>query len=130
MVVADAGVWIKALIDEERGQPLRRRLADEAVVDAPAVIDLEFLSAVRGLLVGKRVTRDRVEQAIDRFLAAPIERHAHGPLAWRIWELRNNLTAYDAAYVALAERLGLTLLTIDRRLARAPTIRCRVEPVA
>lgn len=129
MVVSDAGVWVKALLDQETGQSLRRRLENEPVVDAPAVIDLEFLSVVRGLIVGKRVTLRRAEDAIDRFLAAPIERHHHGPLARRIWDLRNNLTAYDAAYVALAERLGLTLLTVDRRLARAPMIRCEVEAV-
>ena len=127
MLVTDAGAWVRSLFDEGPDGPVRARLRREAYVDAPALIDLEFLSAVRGLLARKLVTRAAAEESIERFLRAPIDRHAHGPLAWRAWELRANLTPYDASYVALAEMLGAVLLTIDRRLARAPTIRCPVE---
>ncbi len=127
MLVTDAGAWVRALLDENPDGPVRARLRREAYVDAPSLIDLEFLSAVRGLLGRKRVTRAAAEESIERVLSAPIDRHAHGPLAWRAWELRANLTPYDASYVALAEILGTALLTIDRRLARAPLIRCTVE---
>lgn len=127
MLVTDAGAWVRALLDEAPDGPVRSRLRREAYVDAPALIDLEFLSAVRGLLSRKRVSRVAAEESIERFLSAPIDRHAHGPLAWRAWELRANLTPYDASYVALAEMLGTALLTVDRRLARAPLIRCAVE---
>ena len=54
-------------------------------------------------------------------------RHLLLPLVWRVWELRSNLTTYDASYVALAERLGCTLVTLDARIARAPGLRCQVE---
>lgn len=127
MLVTDAGAWVRALLDENPDGPLRARLRREAYVDAPALIDLEFLSAVRGLLARKRVSRLAAEESIERFLSAPIDRHAHGPLAWRAWELRANLTPYEASCVALAETLGTALLTVDRRLARAPLIRCPVE---
>ena len=127
MLVTDAGAWIRALFDEGPEGSIRARLRREAYVDAPALIDLEFLSAARGLLARRLVTRRAAEESIERFLRAPIDRHAHGPLAWRAWELRANLTPYDASYVALAEMLGTALLTVDRRLARAPMIRCSVE---
>lgn len=127
MLVTDAGVWIHAFVQEGSDGAIRGRLREEGYVDAPALIDIEFLSGIRGLVAGGRVTRRAAEQAIDLFLGAPIDRHPHGPLAWRIWQLRSNLTPYDAAYVALAEMLGNSLLTFDARLARAPTIRCSVE---
>ena|SRR5438094_7823680 len=127
MLVTDAGAWIRALFDEGPEGSIRARLRREAYVDAPALIDLEFLSAARGLLARRLVTRRAAEESIERFLRAPIDRHAHGLLAWRAWELRANLTPYDASYVALAEMLGTPLLTVDRRLARAPMIRCSVE---
>lgn len=127
MLVTDAGVWVRALLDEGTDGSVRVRLRQEDYVDAPALIDLEFLSAVRGLVARKVVSRPAAEDSIDRFLKAPIDRHSHGPLAWRAWELRANLTPYDASYVALAEILGSRLLTVDRRLARAPWIRCPVE---
>ena len=127
MLVTDAGAWVRALFDEGPQGSVRARLRREAYVDAPALIDLEFLSAARGLLARRLVTRGAAEESIERFLRAPIDRHAHGLLAWRAWELRANLTPYDASYVALAEMLGTALLTVDRRLARAPMIRCSVE---
>lgn len=127
MLVTDAGAWVRALFDEDPGGALRERLRLEDYVDAPALIDLEFLSAARGLVSRKLVTRAAAEAAIEAFLSAPIDRHSHGPLAWRSWELRSNLTPYDASYVALAELLGAPLLTVDRRLARAPQVRCPIE---
>ena len=130
MLVTDASVWVRGLLDEGVDGPVRARLRQEAYVDAPALIDLEFLSALRGLLMTKRVSRARAEDSLERFLRAPIDRHWHSPLAWRAWELRANITPYDASYIALAERLGSTLFTVDRRLARAPGIRCAIELAA
>lgn len=127
MLVTDAGAWVRALFDEGPEGPVRARLRREPYVDAPELIDLEFLSIARGLLARRMVTRGAAEESIERFLVAPIDRHGHAPLAWRAWELRANLTPYDASYVALAELLGSPLLTVDRRLARAPMIRCAVE---
>lgn len=127
MLVTDASIWVRALLDEDVEGPVRARLRREAYVDAPALIDLEFLSALRGLLVTKRVSRTAAEESLERFLKAPIDRHSHAPLAWRAWELRANITPYDASYIALAELLGSALFTVDQRLARAPGIRCPIE---
>jgi predicted nucleic acid-binding protein len=127
MLVTDAGAWVRALFDEGPDGSVRARLRREPYVDAPALIDLEFLSAARGLLAKRLVTRGAAEESIETFLRAPIDRHGHGALAWRAWELRASLTPYDASYVALAEMLGIALLTVDQRLARAPMIRCQVE---
>ena len=93
---------------------------------APALIDLEFANVLRGLLTKRMIGEPQAEFALADFLFAPIQRHLHESLVPRIWELRHNLTAYDAAYVALAEALGADLLTIDRGIGGAPGIRCRV----
>jgi predicted nucleic acid-binding protein len=126
-VVTDAGVWVRALFDEGRGGPTSRRLVQEGVVDAPAHVDLEFLNAARRLVFAGRVTAEDAESGIRRFLQAPITRHSPDTFAWRIWALRDNVTAYDACYVALAETLASTLFTTDVRLFTATGVRCRVE---
>lgn len=69
-------------------------------------------------------------QALRRLAILPIVRLPHGPLLERCWELKHNLSSYDAAYVALAEMYGTTLLTSDQRLTRSPGIRCDVELLA
>jgi predicted nucleic acid-binding protein len=126
VLVTDAGVWVRALVDEGPGDPIRTRLIGEDLVAAPALIDLEFANVLRGLLTKRAVALATAEFALAEFLQAPIQRHSHESLLPRVWQLRDNLTAYDAAYVALAEALGVDLLSIDRRIAGAPDIRCRV----
>ena len=126
MLVTDAGVWVRALVDEGPGDPIRARLLAEGSVAAPALIDLEFANVLRGLLTKRTIALAAAEFALAEFLQAPIDRHSHWSLVPRVWELRHNLTAYDAAYVALAEALGADLLSIDRRIAGAPDIRCQV----
>ena len=74
-----------------------------------------------------RISADRGREALDDFLDLAVVRYPHDVLAARMWELRDNLTAYDAMYVALAEALGAPLITTDRRLAGAAGIRCVVE---
>ena len=69
----------------------------------------------------------RAGLALQDLLSLPVSRYPHGPFAPRVWELRNNLTPYEAAYIALAESLGCVLVTADARLARAPGIRCAVQ---
>jgi len=117
---------VRALVDEGPGDPIRTRLVAEGLVAAPALIDLEFANVLRGLLTKRTIALAAAELALAEFLQAPIHRHSHGPLLPRVWQLRDNLTAYNAAYVALAEALGVDLLGIDRRIAGAPDIRCRV----
>jgi predicted nucleic acid-binding protein len=127
VTVTDAGVWIRAIVDEAPGGPVRRRLLAETSVASPALIDLEFANVLRGLVTKKSIHHRQAERALTEFVQAPIQRYGHLALLDRIWRLRANLTAYDASYVALAELLGVGLLTIDKRLAGVPGIRCHVE---
>jgi predicted nucleic acid-binding protein len=105
---------------------LRERLRAE-VLAAPQVVDLEVVIALRRLLHRGELSLTAAERALGRLQRLRIERHTHPPLLPRIWGLRTNVTPHDAAYVALAEALGVPLLTADARLANAPGIRCEVE---
>lgn len=127
MIVVDASVLVTALGDDASdGQRARTRLAGEQVV-APEVIDLEVISAWRRLCAAGQLDPDRADQAVTDLGALRMERVPHKALVRRCWELRDNITAYDAAYVALAEALRATLLTADERLANASGAQCAFE---
>ena len=127
MVVVDAGVLLVALVDDgDDGASVRTRLRGERLA-APELIDLEVTSALRGLTRSGQVLPRRADLALDDLESIPLRRASHRRLVRRCWELRDNLTPYDASYVALAEALDTTLLTGDRRLARASGPRCRIE---
>jgi predicted nucleic acid-binding protein len=127
VIVVDASVIAGALVlDNATGDRLRARLAGERLA-APAVMDIEVVSTWRGLSRAGRVPARRAEVALADLAGMRLERAPHGPLMPRIWELRDNLGTYDAAYVALAEGMDALLLTGDARLARAPGIQCEVE---
>ena len=96
-------------------------------VHAPHLLDVEILHALRGLLLRGDVSRARSEEIRADFDSLRWSRYAHVASLDRIWELKDNLSAYDAAYVALAETLNAPLVTTDARLARAPGIRAEVE---
>jgi predicted nucleic acid-binding protein len=96
-------------------------------LSAPEVIDLEIASVFRRLCAFDQLAPDRAGQALADLGAMRPERVSHRLLSSRCWELRHDITVYDAAYVALAEALGATLLTADERLARAPHARCSFE---
>ena len=123
MVVVDASVLINALLINGAA---RARLAD-ANLQAPDLIDAEVLSVLRRLVLAGRLAEQHALVALTTSQQLGLRRHASRHLWPRAWELRSNLTAYDALYVALAERLGATLLTADARAARAPELRCSVE---
>lgn len=93
----------------------------------PALADLEVASVLRRAVMVGRLDDRRSAQALADLAALPLRRAPHTPLLDRIWQLRENLTVYDAAYVALAETLEVLLLTADRRLSTAPGIDCEVE---
>ena len=127
MLVVDASVLAVALLDDATdGDLARARLHGEELV-APAVIDLEVVSVWRGLARGGRLDARRARLALEDLRALPLQRVDHTRLVERCWELRDNLTVYDAAYVALAEALGATLLTGDARLSKATGPRCAIE---
>jgi predicted nucleic acid-binding protein len=87
------------------------------------------VSVLRGLVRASKLTASRAEGALQDLVQLPVVRHPHEPWLERIWQLRGNLTAYDAAYVALAAGLGAALLTCDARLGRAPLAGVTVEVV-
>ncbi len=127
MIVVDASVLAVALLDDgPDGEGARGRLRGEDLA-APALVDLEVASVWRGLARGGHLDPRRASLAFDDLTALPLHRADHAPLLGRCWELRDNLTVYDAAYVALAEALDATLLTGDHRLARATGPRCTIE---
>lgn len=104
-----------------------RAFAATERLHAPHLIDIEVAQVLRRLLQRKEITDNRAEQAFEDGAQLVIERHPHPPLLARIWQLRDSLSAYDAAYVALAEALPAVLLTCDAKLARAHGHRARIE---
>lgn len=128
MIVVDASVVAPALgNDDEEGRAARRRLLDRAPLHAPHLLDLEVLSVWRRDARAGRLTDDRARKARSDLVSFGATRHGAALLTERIWALRENLSAYDAAYVALAEALGCALVTSDQRLAGAPGPRCPIE---
>jgi len=127
VLVVDASVLVVALADDgPDGGQARARLRGERLA-APELIDLEVTSVLRRQAAANAVDDRRAAMALADLAALPLQRACHRALLARCWELRQNLTIYDAAYVALAETLRADLLTGDRRLARAPGPRCRIE---
>ena len=129
MIVVDTSALIAALMDDGRdGDVARAELGGQALA-APELIDVEALSVIRRLSSVGQITLRRAERAIEDLTDLPLRRVPHRALLPRCWELRNDLTPYDAAYVALAEMLACRLLTADRRIARSPGLRCAVRLV-
>lgn len=127
MLVVDASVLATALGDDGAdGDTARGRLRGQDIA-APELIDLEVASVLRRQLSVGKLDARRARLALDDLLDLPIQRAPHRPLLRRCWELRDNLSVYDAAYVALAEILDTPLITADARLAKAPGIKCAVE---
>ena len=127
MIIVDASVIAPALADDdEDGERARSRLRGERLT-APEVLDLEVVSVIRKALLGGALTRRRAGLALADLVDLDLERVSHRPMLARIWELHQNLTPYDAAYVALAETIDATLITADRRLSLAPGPRCTIE---
>jgi predicted nucleic acid-binding protein len=128
VIVADASAILELLLRTKAGAVVERRLLRRAEsIHVPALIDLEVAQVLRRYLTRKEMTPLRARAAIDIMVAFPMQRYTHEPLLSRIWEHRDNLTAYDAAYVALAEGLRAPLLTCDARLANAPGIHAAIE---
>lgn len=128
MIVLDASALVELILVTDTGQAVARRIADPAVgLHVPHLVDVEVAQALRRLVMDGDVDARAAAVALDDFRALDLQRHAHEPLLARVWELRQNLTAYDAVYVALAEVLEGTLLTCDARLSRAPGVGGLVE---
>jgi predicted nucleic acid-binding protein len=128
VIVLDASAAIDWLLQTAAGQRIDRRIfsANESL-HAPHLLDLEVGQVLRRLVQEGTVSAQRADQGIEDLLDLRIIRYPHFVLLPRIWQLRNNFSAYDAAYVALAEKLGARLLTRDARLASAPGHTASVE---
>ena len=127
MIVVDASVLAPALVDDgTTGRRARARLRSERLV-APLLIDLEVLATFRRIAQHDAIDERLLTRAVGRLAGLRMRRMPHVPLLPRAWALRHNVTAYDAAYVALAEAMDVPLLTADARLASAPGIACEVE---
>ncbi|HEY3978620.1 MAG TPA: type II toxin-antitoxin system VapC family toxin [Streptosporangiaceae bacterium] len=127
MLIADASILVVALADDgPDGDQARARLRGERLA-LPELADLEVASVLRRQIRLGALDARRAGLALGDLAALPARRVSHRPLLARCWELRENLTVCDAAYVALAEVLDATLLTGDARLGRAPGSRCVIE---
>jgi len=117
VIVVDASAIIEVLLNTTTGDELSRYLfATGQTLHVPHLTDVEVLQVLRRYSIGKTLDRKRAGEAFDDYRAMPLTRYAHSVLLPRVWELRHNLTAYDAVYVALAEALDATLVTCDRGL--------------
>jgi predicted nucleic acid-binding protein len=129
MLVVDASAMVEAVLWRSATEDVLSRLA-ATDVQAPHLLDVEVISALRRLLAHREVTGERASGALSDFLSLSVERYPHTILAPRAWELRANFTPYDAVYLALAEHLGddgVPLLTVDARFARAARKHTHVE---
>jgi predicted nucleic acid-binding protein len=127
VLVVDASALVVALADDgPDGDLVRGRLRGESLA-APELVDLEVLSVLRTQLRVRAMDARRAGLALTDLADLPLRRAPHLPLLARCWELRDNLTVYDGAYVALAEALDVPLVTADTRLARAPGTTCQIE---
>ena len=119
MIVLDASVVVELLSNGALADSVRRDLtgSGESLI-VPHLLDVEVASALRKLVAGKRLDSHRSEEFLVGLALLPAERYSHIPLLGRIWELRHNFTAYDAAYIALAEATDSVLYTSDEKLCK------------
>ena len=130
MIVLDASVAVDWLVQTAAAQRIESRIfSRNQSLHAPELLDLEVAQVLRRLVREGVLSTSRAEQAIQDLLDLRLTRYPHSVLLPRIWQLRHNLSAYDAAYIVLAEKLGATLLTRDARLASAAGHSATVEVV-
>ena len=119
MVVVDASLVVIAIADKHApGRVARSQLATAGDMAAPQLLDLEVVAVLRRMLMQRRISRHHAQLALADLGLMDVDRWDHGGLVLRIWQLRDSLSAYDAAYLALAEEIGCPLLTADARLAK------------
>lgn len=130
MIVVDASAVLEALLRTPAARAVEQRLFDSReTLHAPHLLDVEVAQVVRRYAANGEIDSARGRTALVDLADLPVRRYPHDFLLPRVWDLRNNLTAYDAVYVALAEALDAPLLTRDRRLAAAAGHHARIELV-
>lgn len=120
MIVLDASAAIEWLEERPRAAQVEAVVLAADGIHVPHLWFIEVAQVLRRHVLHDDLTEARAAAALDLAAMIPTHRHAHEPLAARVWALRDNLSAYDAVYVALAEVLGATLITTDERLANSP----------
>ena len=127
MIVLDSSAAVEWLLGRPAAPLIAERFRDpEVAIHAPSLLGVEVASALRGLVLGRHMSPDRGALALSDLEAADITMHDPMPLLQRAWALRANLSSYDAVYVALAESLGVPLVTLDHRLAATASRYCDV----
>lgn len=119
MIVVDASALVHAFVVTRTGASFDKFRGVTEELHAPATVDAEVMHALRRLWLNEIISDADADDAIVALQRAPITRHPIHPFVQRMWQLRNNVTAYDAAYIALAETLDAPLVTRDARLARS-----------
>ena len=128
MIVVDASAILEILLNTPTGSNVAARLsAPRETLHAPHLLDVEVTQVLRRYALAGNLDESRGDQALVDLGSLPIERYPHGELLERIWQLRDSLTAYDAAYVVLAEALEAPVVTCDARLSRAHGHEARIE---
>lgn len=129
MIVVDASVLANVIGDDGADGEHSRAALSGLELSVPDLVDVEVMSVLRRRWLAKTITARRFAAAIDDLAAVPADRYPVLAFMPRAYELRANVSAYDATYVALAEQLGCPLLTADARLASAPGPRCAITVV-
>ena len=128
MIVVDASAVLELLLRTARGLKVQERvLVSRESLHAPHLIDIEVTQTLRRLVNLKELSPVRAQQALEDHLALNIKRAEHKDLLERVWTLRDSVSAYDAAYVVLAEVLEAPFITCDAKLARAHGHNARIE---
>jgi len=131
VIVLDASAAVELVLWTERADRIAARALDPAQrLHAPHLIDIEVVQVLRRLHLARELTLERAELAFTDFEKLVVERHAHRSLLRRVWALRSVMSAYDAAYVALAEGLSAPLLTCDEKLSRSHGHDAHIELIA
>jgi predicted nucleic acid-binding protein len=130
MIVVDASAVLEALLSMPAARAVEARMFEPSqTLHAPHLLDVEVAQVVRRYAANGDIDVARGRMALDDLADLPLHRYPHHILLPRVWDLRNNITAYDAMYVALAEVLDAPLLTRDKRLAASPGHHARIELV-
>lgn len=128
MIVLDASAAVDWLLQTPAGQLIEKRIYSRGEsLHAPHLLDLEVAQVLRRLVREGLISSQRADQALEDFLNIRITRYPHFVLLPRIWRLRNNLSAYDAAYIVLAEKLSAPVVSRDARLPSAPGHTAQIE---